>query len=297
MENLIIHNVEITTTQHYNRWLDERWGVPKSHRHNSSEPLISNQEARRLCETALIEATAEDQKLFDVVSWALRETGAASISGAELVRFAGPSLLESLPRNATPPFADPRRDGAAPANLLVAENPARVAMYLAKVSVAVPGSATVEAAFSADFSVAGHAQACRLDGWARPEAAFTWTAAHECQIKLPPLAGDGKFIFRLVGSPYVSKGRLPSQQIEILVDGELLGMCQVRDVAVLECEIPRRLLENNEPIVVTLNLPTAACPRDVSGADDDRILALAVRSIAVLRVTASKAIAETPMLV
>ena len=70
------------------------------------------------------------------------------------------------------------------------------------------------------------------------------------------------------------------------MNDECLGEPLIKDIAVIECEIPRRLLRENEPFVVTLGLPTAACPKDLSGIDDDRLLAFALHRISVLAIRA-----------
>jgi hypothetical protein len=289
MENLIVHNVEITTTQLYNRWLKEQWGIAKGTRHNRSDPIISNAEARNLCAAALAESTAEDQKLFDVVSWALKKAGTASITGTELGRLVGPDLLETLPRNAIPALAALSGGEAAQASILMAETPEHVAMYLSPVSVVVPGSPKSEVVVTAEFGVDGLTEPFRLEGWAKPEKRFTWTNATESTIRLPPLPGGGSFVFRLIGSPFLSKGKISSQSVELMLGGVPLGGCNVRDMSVLECALPSDLLHRSGPIDITLRLPAAARPSEVSGANDDRLLALAVHSVAVLRVTPADA--------
>lgn len=285
IKNLVIHNVEISTTEYYNRWLKERWGVAESARHNSSEPIISNTEARRICGAALAASTIEDQKLFDVVSWALGNIGASSITGPALARLIGAPLINAMSRNQIPDLPGQTRDKPAPVNMLVVQERKHVEMYLVPVSADIAGNSGPDVVIASEFGVGGDGARYRLDGWARPETAFTWTAAHECQIQLPPLTGDGNFVFRMICGPFVSKGKLPAQHIELLVDGDLLGVCDIRVFSLLECPLPGRVLTNDQGVTITLRLPTAARPREVSGADDDRLLALAVSSIAVLRVT------------
>ena len=290
IEDLILHDVEVTTTQYYDRWIQQRWGIAKSFRHNSSEPLITATEARRICASALTKASVEDQKLYDVVSWALRKSAGTSVSGTELARLVGAPLMEALPRNAIPALGDPPSEQAAVANMLVATPRKRVEMYLASATVAVAGATGIETLLTASFGVRGEGASYRLDGWASPEEKFTWTAATDSLIRLPAMPPDGKIIFRLVGGPFVSKNRLEAQHVELLLGGELIGACDVRDFSVLECDLPRHLLHDNESVVLTLHLPDAALPRAVNGANDDRLLALAVASIAVLRSCPAEAV-------
>lgn len=285
MENLIVHDVEVTTTKQYNRWLSAAWGVDKSEQHNKSEPILSNLEARRLCGVALASLIAEDQKLYDIVSWALRETGSASVTGQQLVRLLGPALTKNLSNNANPPLP-PREElaGSSP-NILVASDPEGLAMYLAPASAVVQGSASVEAVVSLEFGAGGGIQDYLREGWSNPEAEFTWTAADQAAILLPALPEEGSFFVRLIVSPFVVKGRLRSQRLELLANGILLGSCEVEDISLIEAEIPAAIISAGDRVTITLRLPTAARPIEISDSKDDRLLALAARSMSILRVS------------
>jgi len=284
LQNLIVHNVEITTTDRYNRWLAERWGLNKSLRHNSSQTILTKTEAMRLAPQSLINATLEDQKLFDVVSFALEKSGRASIFGPDLVRIIGAELLDAMDRNEIPPAVRGTERKTVPPRILVADDPEKVAYYTAAVSGTIPGAVNTETVLDVSFGLDGESQGYRLQGWARPEPRFTWTAAEESVITLPPLAGPGRFIFRLVASPYIHRGDLQAQQVSLFAGDISLGECRVNNTSVLECELPASLIGTGQPSRITLRLPNAARPRLVSGANDDRLLALAVHGIGVLRV-------------
>ena len=132
MNNLVLYDIEVTTTQHYGRWLHERWVIAHSERHNQSDTILTRREVLRYCADALKEAIAEDQKLFDVVLWALRQTGTPSITGSEIARLAGASLLDSFPdflhRHGPPTEASGKRQDDVP-NLLVTQEPEQVARH------------------------------------------------------------------------------------------------------------------------------------------------------------------------
>ena len=284
MENLIIHNVEITTTNNYDRWLKERWGIGESARHNRSGSILSNAEARRLCGAALADGIAEDQKLYDVVSWALRQSGTASVTGQDLVRLLGPPLTETLPANAIPPLPAVADGTRAEAKILMAEGAEHVEMYLAPVSVVVPGSPEIESILSIGVRANTGVDDYLREGWGLPEERHTWTAAERCTILLPPLRGEGSFVFRLVVSPFVVKSRLLFQHLDLMLDGVRLGFCKVRERSVIEARLPPEMLGDRERVTITLNLPTAARPSDVSDSGDQRLLGLAVQSMTVFRV-------------
>jgi hypothetical protein len=285
LENLIIHNVEVTTTKNYDRWLKERWGIASSSHHNRSEPLLPNAEARRMYGSELAAASAEDQKLFDVVSWALQQTGTASVTGQQLAQLIGPPLTEALRTNECPlPPAD-RQRLRTEKNILVAESAGHVEMYLAPAPAMGAATAKLEPVLTLEFGDNPNSERYRLKGWATAEKGYTWTDAQQSTIALPTLAGAGGFIVRLVASPFVVPQRRPFQQLEVMIDGVRLGTCQVKDISVIEVEVPAELLAENNRLTLTLNLPTATRPSEVSDSKDHRQLALAIRSLAIYRVS------------
>jgi hypothetical protein len=284
LENLILHNAEITTTENYSRWLLERWGISSGSRHNRSEPILSNVEARRLCGAALADASTEDRKLYDVVSWALQEAGSASIKGQHLAALIGARLTDMLSTNEPPVMPTRARPGDAGQQLLVAESAERVEMYLSPVSAAVPGAASIETVLAIGFGNDADGKMYRRDGWAPAETDFTWTAARQSTIQLPTLAGEGRFIVRLIASPFVVPQLRPFQEVEVLIEGIRFGACRVTDVSVLEVVVPPAMLTENNRLTLTLRLPTATRPSEVVASKDQRELALAVRSMTILRV-------------
>ena len=292
LENLVIHNVEITTTMNYDRWLTERWGIASSSHHNRSEPILPNIEARRICGSALAAASAEDQKLFDTVSWALQQAGTASITGQQVARLVGPPLTEALRANQCPVSPAHRQRSQPDQGILVAQSARHVEMYLTP--VAGPGARKLEPVLTAGFGHDTDSEQYRLEGWARCEKDFTWTNATHSTIRLPTLAGAGNFIVRLVVSPFVVPQRRPFQQVEIVIDGVRLGGCQVKDISVLEVEVPSEMLVENNRLTLALDLPNAARPNEITDSKDSRLLALAVRSMAIYRIAPAAITDDTP---
>jgi len=284
LENLIVHDVEITTTKNYDRWLRDRWGIGESKHHNRSEPLLSNAEARRLCGAELAASTKEDQKLYDIVTWALLQAGSTSVTGQELARLVGPPLIEALRANAGPPLPTVSRNTSAERKILAAESAKDVEIYLAAVANPVPGTAKMETIVAVGFGANAGGDQYLLEGWARSEENFTWTAAERCSIRLPILPSEGRFVVRFTISPFVVKQRLPVQQVELLIGGVLAGKCEVKDISVIEAEVPSELPRDGEPVTITLFLPSATRPNTISDSKDDRLLALAMRSMTVFQV-------------
>jgi hypothetical protein len=287
--------VEITTTRHYERWLAERWNLGESQRHNRSRTILTRNEGRLLYADALTSAMAEDQKLFDVVTWSLAQTGAASVTGMEIARLAGPWLLDGLPKTTggggfdwlspganAPNGAAPSAEALDKPNLIAAEQPEAVSLYLLPGRPATPEGPRLELVASIDCGLDGTGRDHLVDGWSAAEKTFTWTNAESSQLRLLPVPQGGRCFVRLIGNPYVVKDLIPFQRIEVLVNGELMGTARVKDVAVIECEVPTRLRPPDATIILTLRLPTAARPCDVTGVNDNRLLAFALHRVMVL---------------
>lgn len=287
MDRLVVHNVEITTMAHYERWLSERWGVGSSKRHNRSDVILTRNEVRWLYADTLAPAMVEDRKLFDTVSWALTQTGGASITGLEIGRLAGAWLLEGVPDSLVGAgLREPKLETAR--NLLVAEEAQAVHMHLQAARATGAGSPAIHTILTIEFGERGTGTDYQLDGWSVTEKTFTWTNAPESRLQLPPFPPSGICILQLIGNPYVSAGKLPVQRIEVSVNDEPLGVATIKDIGIIECDVPRHLLRDGKPVTVTLRLPTAARPKDVSGMNDDRLLAFALHRVRVLVVQAAE---------
>jgi hypothetical protein len=286
LENLIIHDVEITTTKNYDRWLRERWDIGQSSHHNRSDPILPNIEARRTCGAILAGASTEDRKLYDLVSWALQQAGTASIKGHTLARLIGPPLTEALRANTCPVTAPASREEQ---SILVAESAGYVEMYLSPVSIGVPGGPRIETVLSTGFGKEADGDRYRLDGWAASEQGFTWTEGERSSIRLPVLSGEGSFIIRFVATPFTVAQLRPFQQVELLIGEVRVGGCEVKDIAVIEAEVPPEVLRDGEALTITLRLPTAARPSELVKSKDNRRLALAVRSLTILRIPPASA--------
>ena len=68
-----------------------------------------------------------------------------------------------------------------------------------------------------------------------------------------------------------------------MLGGVSLGSCKVRDKSVIEAALPSDLLMEGMPVDIVLHVPGAARPSDFFETDDQRLIALAVYQIVVLR--------------
>ena len=83
LNNLAVFDFEVTDIARYERWLRERWNVPRSPRFNRSKPLLSRQNSGRHLDY-MMHMTEQDRRLYDQVARALDAAGTASIFGSML---------------------------------------------------------------------------------------------------------------------------------------------------------------------------------------------------------------------
>ncbi len=288
IDRLVVHDVEITTTALYERWLQERWNIGSSARHNRSEAILTRGDLPWLYAGALRDRVAEDQKLFDMVSWALEQTGGASVTGVQLARLAGASLMTGVPPKTAAPQApapeEPQADQGVDRDLLALDDPDLIERYLDPAPQAAPGAPWMELVTSIAFGVGGEGAGYQLDGWSVTERTFTWTNAPVSRLSLPALPDADLCVLRIVGSPFVSEEKLPAQRVEVWAGDKRLGVARLTRISVIECEFPAGLLPPNEPVALSLRLPDAARPRDINGFDDERLLGFALHKIVLYQV-------------
>lgn len=83
LENIAIHNVEITNLEKYHSWLKERWGIGSFTRMNESIKYISINDFGDNDKTYLNSIISEDQIFYDTIKKRLDETGKSSLRGLE----------------------------------------------------------------------------------------------------------------------------------------------------------------------------------------------------------------------
>src|SRR4051812_4099566 len=277
LSNLVRYNVEITTTRHYRQWLAERWGISSQSRHNMSDHWLSADDLDDSILADLSGRTSEDQKVFDVVSTLLTRSGKPAITGAEIAEAAGAQSFEEFAQSLpSTPRETPRRSGTRRSSEI------KVVQGAPAIATALDSGSEEESILRISFGLNGNSKGYVREGWANPEPRFVWTSAPVSRLEIPKPTG-GDCILRLLGGPFVVKDRLPSQRMTIAVNGIVLGTVTTADRSLIECDVPKVVLGGAKTAAVTLTLPDAAKPADVTGAEDQRILGFAIERIELFR--------------
>ena len=142
----------------------------------------------------------------------------------------------------------------------------------------------VECDLTISFAATGNSLAYLGGGWARSEDAFTWGVGAESHLMFPRLAEADEYVLTLDVVPFVHAPDLPSQRLIVSVDDSVVGSSEISRPTLLGFRIPAGVARRAERVVVTLQHPDAARPRDFSDIADDRSLAFAVFEAKLLRV-------------
>ena len=147
----------------------------------------------------------------------------------------------------------------------------------------------VECDLTISFAATGNSLAYLGGGWARAEDTFTWGVGAESHLVFPRLVEADEYVLMLDVVPFVHAPELPSQRLIVSVDDCVVGSSEISRPTLLGYRIPASLARRTERMVVTLQHPDAACPRDFSDIADDRSLAFAVFEAKLLKVAHSTA--------
>jgi len=135
------------------------------------------------------------------------------------------------------------------------------------------------------FASTGNSLAFLGGGWARSEERFTWGIGDESHLLLPPLASTDEYVLTLDLIPFVHAPELPSQRLIVSVNDTVVGSADLSRPTLVGYRIPASPGRRADRMVVTLQHPDAARPREFSAIADDRSLAFALSEVKLYRVT------------
>jgi hypothetical protein len=151
------------------------------------------------------------------------------------------------------------------------------------VPVPVPESPS---AITLRFGIEGNAQGSTGAGWSAPENGFTWAIGDRSLVSLNLPSPAAGYWLEMDLAPYIAPPALPSQRLEVRINGEAVHVFDPLPSGKVACAVPGRVLSGKAGVEIVLEHPRAASPRDVSGANDGRRLAVAFRSLALSGIAA-----------
>ena len=134
----------------------------------------------------------------------------------------------------------------------------------------------VECELTISFGTTGNSLAYLGGGWARSEPDFTWATGAESHIVLPRLQAADEYILTLDVVPFVHAPELPNQRLIVSVDDTVVGSSELSRPTLLGYRILTAMTSPPERVLITLQHPDAARPKDFGGNGDDRQLSFAL---------------------
>lgn len=131
-----------------------------------------------------------------------------------------------------------------------------------------------ECELTIDFAASGNSRDYLGDGWSAPEEAFTWSVGAESRLIVANLPAADEYLMTLDVIPFVHNDELPSQRLIVSVNDTVVGSTELSRPTLLGYRIPGSLAARSDKLEITLQHPDAARPKDFSGSEDDRDLAL-----------------------
>ncbi|MFL5286329.1 MAG: hypothetical protein ACJ8AW_36475 [Rhodopila sp.] len=135
-----------------------------------------------------------------------------------------------------------------------------------------------------NFATAGNSLGYLGGGWAQSEPEFSWVVGAESHLVFPRLAPADEYVLTIDVVPFIHLPELPNQRLIVSVNDTVVGSTHLSRPTLLAYRIPAGLARRSERMLITLQHPDAARPKDFSDTVDDRYLAFAVSEAKLYRV-------------
>jgi hypothetical protein len=129
------------------------------------------------------------------------------------------------------------------------------------------------------FGRDGNTTGCLGYGWSAPEDGYTWAVGDRSLLTIRNPGPADEFWLEFDAVPFVAPPAVLTQSLGVTVNGEKVHTFDPLARGRVGCSVPGRHLNGLDTVAIVLDHPNAAVPRQVTGENDDRRLALAFRSV------------------
>ena len=133
------------------------------------------------------------------------------------------------------------------------------------------------------FGTGGNSEQYQVTGWSHPEEGFIWTEGNRAELLLPINKTTSGKTMQICLAPYIKKGKLEKQRINIYINDEKVGDLNVisPEKKIYRTDIPEKYM-TGQSLKIALELPDATSPKSIENIEDSRVIAIAVSSIALM---------------
>jgi hypothetical protein len=123
----------------------------------------------------------------------------------------------------------------------------------------------------------------RKEGWSAAEKDFTWTNGKKATLIIPVTPAKTNVILKAKLFPFLVYRKLDNQMVEVYINETKLGKWDITRPNVQEYSltIPKSFLTQS-PLKINFKIPNARSPASLKFSEDDRILGIAMVSMALL---------------
>jgi hypothetical protein len=124
------------------------------------------------------------------------------------------------------------------------------------------------------FGLGGSSEIYKSSGWSKTEEKFTWTEGMSAQLRLPVAATNEPVALKIRMAALIKPLDLPSQPVEIYINGQKIAEWQVGDTAEFVAEIPHDLTKLGGVLAINIKTPKAISPKALGLSADPRVLGI-----------------------
>ncbi|MEQ8220731.1 MAG: hypothetical protein ABRQ37_00405 [Candidatus Eremiobacterota bacterium] len=131
------------------------------------------------------------------------------------------------------------------------------------------------------FGAGGNSEQYQITGWSHPEEGFIWTEGNRAELQIPINKTTSGKTMQICLAPYIEKGKLEKQRINIYVNDEKTGEINATspEKKLYTTDIAEKYL-TGQTLKIAFELPDAVSPKSLGKSEDGRVIAIAVSSIA-----------------
>jgi hypothetical protein len=123
------------------------------------------------------------------------------------------------------------------------------------------------------FGVKGNATPFQKDGFASPEAEWTWSVGKSCVLEIPPFAlPAADFWLEIAGIGYTAAPYLVSRPLSVVVNDVLRADFEIDDLTRLHVGVPGVVLSARDGMKIVFHHPVCPSPLDIGAGQDARAL-------------------------
>jgi hypothetical protein len=132
------------------------------------------------------------------------------------------------------------------------------------------------------FGLGGNAAGSLGYGWSGQESGYQWAVGERSLLTIANPGQAGDYWLEMEVMPYVVPPLVPSQRLDVLVNGTLVKSYDPVPRGTIGFRVPGHLVAARENAEIVLDHPNAASPMSVQGGRDDRQLAVSFVRLALI---------------